>query len=233
MTSVVNEQLPQGYEQSIKDKVRQQLDELVSESLINNIVCRVIDWLRTTDSTQDTQKKENKAKTQGTQGTQVLDSEADTRLTQITQKKESKVKTQSTRGTQVLESEADTQLTQDTHKEDNKVNTRLTQITQKDKSIAFETTNRKEELEPKTKQKLDRTEVKEDKKIVNLGKFKYYKASDNRKAHDDAWVARQEGVSKETIRRYRKGIRSPKQDFIDRWGLNWNKTGWIKNEVEK
>ena len=70
---------------------------------------------------------------------------------------------------------------------------------------------------------------KEEKIAANLAKFKQYRSIDNRKGYSDSFVAGQEGLSKATINRYRKGERSPKQDFIDRWGLSWNGNEWIKN----
>ena len=78
------------------------------------------------------------------------------------------------------------------------------------------------------KQKTEDKTTKEDKQAENIAKFKRYKASDNKKSYDDQYVASQLGVGKETVRRYRKGLRSPKQDFIDAWGLNWNGTQWVK-----
>lgn len=79
------------------------------------------------------------------------------------------------------------------------------------------------------KKKTEDKTTKEDKQAENIAKFKRYKASDNKKSYDDQYVASQLGVGKETIRRYRKGLRSPKQEFIDTWGLNWNGEQWIKN----
>lgn len=59
--------------------------------------------------------------------------------------------------------------------------------------------------------------------------FKRYKASDNKKGYNDGLVAAKEGLSRESVRRYRKGIRTPKPDFVERWGLNWNDTQWVRN----
>ena len=78
------------------------------------------------------------------------------------------------------------------------------------------------------KKKTEDKTTKEDKQAANIAKFKRYKASDNKKSYDDQYVASQLGVGKETVRRYRKGLRSPKQEFIDAWGLNWNGTQWVK-----
>ena len=71
--------------------------------------------------------------------------------------------------------------------------------------------------------------TKEEKIKKNLAKFRRYQASDNRKSYKDGDVAPQEGVTSKTINRYRIGIRSPGQGFIDRWGLSWDGKGWIKN----
>ncbi len=79
------------------------------------------------------------------------------------------------------------------------------------------------------KKKTEDKTTKEDRQAENIAKFKRYKASDNKKSHDDQYVASQLGVGKETVRRYRKGLRSPKQEFIDAWGLNWSGEQWIRN----
>lgn len=65
---------------------------------------------------------------------------------------------------------------------------------------------------------------------ANVAKFRRYKASDNRKGYDDGYVAAKEGLTKAVVSRYRKGGRSPKAEFIERWGLNWNGEQWIENK---
>ena len=65
---------------------------------------------------------------------------------------------------------------------------------------------------------------------ANIAKFRRYKASDNRKGYDDGYVAAKEGLTKAVVSRYRKGGRSPKAEFIERWGLNWNGEQWIENK---
>ena len=67
---------------------------------------------------------------------------------------------------------------------------------------------------------------------VNIAKFKQYSALDNRKSYTDKRVAETEGLKQQTVNRYRRGQRSPKPDFIERWGLNWNGSQWIKNNSQ-
>lgn len=69
----------------------------------------------------------------------------------------------------------------------------------------------------------------EEKIAANLAHFQQYKASSNKKSYADSYVSAQEGLSRETVRRYRNGSRSAKPEFVERWGLNWNQTQWIKN----
>lgn len=79
------------------------------------------------------------------------------------------------------------------------------------------------------KKKTEDEMAEENRRAANIAKFKRYKASDNRKSYNDHYVASQIGVAQVTVWRYRRGERSPKQDFIDMWGLNWNGEKWIKN----
>lgn len=111
--------------------------------------------------------------------------------------------------------------TVDVSKQKQIANTDSTDSTAKSTSTASTANTAKK----KTKKKV----VDPDRKAANIAKFKRYKASDNKRSYDDKYVASQEGVAKGTVWRYRKGERSPKQDFIDSWGLNWNGEQWIKN----
>ena len=83
---------------------------------------------------------------------------------------------------------------------------------------------------PKESNKTDKLEPIEkiQKRENNLAKFKRGDVRDNKKTHSDLHVASSEGLTKETIRKYRKGDRSPKSEFIERWGLSWDGKGWVK-----
>ena len=113
----------------------------------------------------------------------------------------------------------------------NEINTDSTGNT--DSTAIVISTDNKDISDQKTTDSTDNTDKKklsaEEKKQLNIAKFRRYKASDNRKAYDDTWVATKEGKARESIRRYRKGIRSPNPEFIERWGLNWDGNQWIEN----
>lgn len=81
-----------------------------------------------------------------------------------------------------------------------------------------------------TTKKIKRLGLEEiERREANLDKFKHYLASDRKPTYKDIMVAAKEKLNKETIRRYRTGERTPKPEFIKKWGLNWNNTEWIEN----
>lgn len=51
---------------------------------------------------------------------------------------------------------------------------------------------------------------------------------DNLKSFSDSQVAAIEGVSRQTISRYRRGKRKPKLEFCEKWGLNSTGIAWVK-----
>ena len=168
--ALVNDNLPENYEKRIQDKVCGELDQRITDELVEAIALRVASHLRLkldTDSTANTAK--------------IIKTVDVSRQKQI----------------------------------DN------TDSTDESISIASTANTAKKKTKKKT--------VDPDRKAANIAKFKRYKASDNKRSYDDKYVASQEGVAKGTVWRYRKGERSPKQEFIDNWGLNWNGEQWIKN----
>lgn len=71
----------------------------------------------------------------------------------------------------------------------------------------------------------DKTEAE-----INIARFQRHRAASNKISRPDSYVAAQEGLSRNTIRRYRKGERSPKKpEFIEKWGLNWDGSAWCLN----
>ena len=173
----VNERLPEGYEERIKDKVFALVDQRVDSNFLDAIAGKVASLLSSEKSTTDTAR--------------TIDTIAST-TNSIAAPNSPKYQSF------VIEPG-----------------------TSEEKSTTNTARTAKKKTEDKT--------TKEDKQATNIARFKRYKASDNKKSYDDQYVASQLGVGKETVRRYRKGLRSPKQDFIDTWGLNWNGEQWIRN----
>ncbi len=174
----VNERLPEGYEERIKDKVFALVDQRVDSNFLDAIAEKVASLLSSKKSTTD------------------MASTIDT-----------------------IASSINPIAVADSPKYKNFI---VETGTSEEKSTTNTASTAKKKTEDKT--------TKEDKQAANIAKFKRYKASDNKKSYDDQYVASQLGVGKETIRRYRKGLRSPKQEFIDTWGLNWNGEQWIPNK---
>jgi hypothetical protein len=70
----------------------------------------------------------------------------------------------------------------------------------------------------------DKTEAE-----INIARFQKHRAASNKISRPDSYVASQENLARQTIRRYRKGERKPKQVFVDKWGLNWDGSAWCLN----
>lgn len=64
---------------------------------------------------------------------------------------------------------------------------------------------------------------------INIARFQKHRAASNKISRPDSYVAGQEGLARQTVRRYRKGERKPKQAFVDKWGLNWDSSAWCLN----
>lgn len=78
---------------------------------------------------------------------------------------------------------------------------------------------------PNTASAVDTVDIKE----KNTALFTRHRAASNKKSHPDSYVAAQEGLARQTVRRYRKGERKPKPEFIEKWGLNWDGSAWCLN----
>ena len=90
-----------------------------------------------------------------------------------------------------------------------------------------------DDIDDTDSKKINSEQTKEEKRQINIDRFKHYKASENRKGYNDRYVANEENLATTTVSRYRRGLRSPKQDFVDKWGINWNGEQWIKNDFQK
>ena len=222
----VNDKLPDNYEQRIEEKVYATLDTKITNATIEAIAQRVLLLLNSpkdnikiayaTDATTIEVEAEDTSATNTIDATTI---EVET----IVETEDTTDATSTTNNNLTTEANNTTEATDATLELADEINEAIftggKSLKQKKATKTTKVTNNKNKSASSS----------EDKKTANLAKFKRYKASNNKKGYDDSYVAGKENLSKQTINRYRLGNRSPKTEFIERWGLNWNGSQWVKN----